>query len=412
VPFAFFASSIYLIIFLGYDPSFLLPYGADEIQSSILLAIPLFIMAGGIIETGGMGKRIINLVNSIVGKLKGGLGIATIVSCAIFGSISGSGSATMTTIGNIMLPRLEESGYPRGYSASLVASASVLGSFIPPSSLMILYGWISNQSVLAAFLSTVIPGIIFMILLSIITIFYLKNIEIKTVGPIDFKTRTKHIGKNTLSSLPVLILAFIVLGGIYGGFMTTTEAAGVSVIYSIPVGIWITKGLNGKNFYQVVVKSATMTGIIMLMLFASMILSRMLVTEHLPEKMTDLLLVISDNKIIILLLVNLVLVVIGMLMDDVSGVLLTTPILLPIVMDFGVDPIHFAAILSVNLGLGVVTPPSAPLLFLAGQLAGAKPIELFKPTAIIIAFAWLPVLAITTYFPELSLFLPKLLLDY
>ena len=412
VPFSFFATAIYLIFTKGYDPSFLLPYGFGGLSSTVLLAIPLFIMAGGLMEKGGMGDKIINLVEVIFGRLKGGLGIVTVISCAVFGAISGSGAATMTTIGTILLPRLEKAGYPPGFSASLVASASVLGMLIPPSSLMILFAWVSSQSVLAAFLSTIIPGLIMIFLLSIIYIIYLRNSNIKVVESVDIATKTKQISKGTMEAFPVILLAFIILGGIYGGIMTTTEAAGISVIYAIFVGFWLYKGLNGKSFLHILIRSATMTGVIMVMLFGSMILSRMFIMEDLPGKLTNLLLIVSENKIVILLMINLFLVIIGMLMDDVSGVLLSTPVLLPIAMNFGVDPIHFAAILSVNLGLGVVTPPAAPLLYLAGQMASAKINELMKPTTIIILFAWLPTLAITTYVPDVALFLPRLLLGY
>ncbi|HLR71175.1 MAG TPA: TRAP transporter large permease [Pseudogracilibacillus sp.] len=412
VPFSFFATAIYLIFTKGYDPSFLLPYGFGGLSSTVLLAIPLFIMAGGLMEKGGMGDKIINLVEVIFGRLKGGLGIVTVISCAVFGAISGSGAATMTTIGTILLPRLEKAGYPPGFSASLVASASVLGMLIPPSSLMILFAWVSSQSVLAAFLSTIIPGLIMIFFLSIINIIYLRNTNIKVVESVDIATKTKQISKGTMEAFPVILLAFIILGGIYGGIMTTTEAAGISVIYAIFVGFWLYKGLNGKSFLHILIRSATMTGVIMVMLFGSMILSRMFIMEDLPGKLTNLLLIVSENKIVILLMINLFLVIIGMLMDDVSGVLLSTPVLLPIAMNFGVDPIHFAAILSVNLGLGVVTPPAAPLLYLAGQMASAKINELMKPTTIIILFAWLPTLAITTYVPDVALFLPRLLLGY
>src|SRR5690625_1485441 len=175
VPFSFFLTSIYLIFTLDYDPSFLIPFGLSEMSTSILLAIPLFIMAGTLMQDGGMGDNIINLVEKLIGKIKGGLGIVTVVSCAVFGAISGSGAATMTTMGTVLLPRLHKSGYPRGFSASLIASSSVLGMLIPPSSLMILYAWISNQSVLAAFLSTIIPGIVLIICFSIINIFYMRN---------------------------------------------------------------------------------------------------------------------------------------------------------------------------------------------------------------------------------------------
>lgn len=412
VPFAFYAAVIYMIIVFDYEPSFLLPYGFNQMSSALLLAIPLFIMAGGLIEKGGMGDKIIDFLSVFLGNVKSGLGIVTIFSCAIFGAISGSSAATMTTIGTIMIPKLNDAGYPRGYSASLIASASVLGMLIPPSSLLILFAWISGQSVLAAFLSTIIPGIFLLIVLTIINIIYLKNENIETTGPLDFKTKTKKFGKTSLGAAPSLILAFIILGGIYGGFMTPTEAAGVSVLYSLIVGFVIHKKLNTRNISHVLVRSATMTGVIMVMIFGSMMLSRMLTMERLPTKMTELMLGITENKLIILLLINLILIVVGMLMDDTSGVLLSTPILLPIAVNFGVDPIHFAAILTVNMGFGHVTPPTSPLLFLAGNMAGAKTHELFKPTAIMILFAWLPTLAVTTYFPDLALFLPRLLLGY
>src|SRR5699024_2011212 len=313
VPFSFFATAIYLIFTKGYDPSFLLPYGFGGLSSTVLLAIPLFIMAGGLMEKGGMGDKIINLVEVIFGRLKGGLGIVTVISCAVFGAISGSGAATMTTIGTILLPRLEKAGYPPGFSASLVASASVLGMLIPPSSLMILFAWVSSQSVLAAFLSTIIPGLIMIFFLSIINIIYLRNTNIKVVESVDIATKTKQISKGTMEAFPVILLAFIILGGIYGGIMTTTEAAGISVIYAIFVGFWLYKGLNGKSFLHILIRSATMTGVIMVMLFGSMILSRMFIMEDLPGKLTNLLLIVSENKIVILLMINLFLVIIGML---------------------------------------------------------------------------------------------------
>ena len=177
IPLAFMASSIYLIFFAGYDPSFLIPYGYSKMNSIILLTIPLFIIAGALMDRGGIGEKLIRSVEKIVGRIKGGLGIATIVSCAVFGAVSGSSSATLSVIGGIMAPRLEEAGYDKGFYASLIASSGVLGILIPPSSLMILYAWIGNQSVLAAFLATTIPGIMLVILFSIITYFYAKKIQ-------------------------------------------------------------------------------------------------------------------------------------------------------------------------------------------------------------------------------------------
>lgn len=415
--FAFLGTTLFLVITLDYDPSFLLPYGYNELNSMVLLAIPLFIIAGKLMEYGGMGKVIIDWTELLVGKIKGGLGIVAVVACAIFGSISGSAMAALSTIGSIMFGKLEEKGYPKGFAAALVSNASVLGLLIPPSGIMILYSWLSNQSVLASFLSTIVPGIILLVLLSIINVVYMRNKKLApALAPVsDAKvkpgTKVKKFGIQTMVAVPGLIMPILVLGGIYSGIMTTTEAAAVAAFYAIPVGLWIYKGLKLKDFKKVFVDAATTTGIIMVMAFSIMILSRIYIMEKIPDHITDLLFSVSENKIVLLLMINVFMIIIGMLMDDVSGVLLSTPILYPIVVNMGVDPVHFAAILAVNLGMGNVTPPTAPLLYFGGQLAGAPINEMMKPTLVILLFGWLPTLLIVTYIPEVSLFLPNLLLD-
>ncbi|WP_090236220.1 TRAP transporter large permease [Lentibacillus halodurans] len=412
--FAFLGATLYLVISQDYDPSFLLPYGYSQLSSTVLLAIPLFIIAGKLMEYGGMGKVIIDWTEIIVGKVKGGLGIVTIFACAIFGSISGSAMAALSTIGSIMFGKLEERGYPRGYSASLVSNSSVLGLLIPPSGIMILYAWLSNQSVLASFLSTVIPGVILIVLLSIINIVYMRNKTLTSAPVLDTefnKYKSKRFGIKTVVAIPGLVMPILVLGGIYSGIMTTTEAAAVAAFYAIPIGLWVYKGLKFKDFKTVFVDAATTTGIIMVMVFAIMILSRIYVMEDIPELITNILFSVTENTILLMLMINVFMIIIGMLMDDVSGALLTTPILLPIVVNLGVDPVHFAAILAVNLGMGNITPPTAPLLYFGGQLAKAPINEMLKPTLIILLCAWLPTLIIVTYIPEVSLFLPNLLLD-
>lgn len=412
VPFVFIITTIYFIFTLGYDSSFLIPYGFSQLNNTVLLAIPLFIMAGRLMDTGGIAKRIVDFTETIVGKVKGGLGVVTVVACGIFGAISGSAAAALSSIGPVIMPRLVKSGYSRGFAASLISSASVLGLLIPPSAIMILYAWIGNQSVLRSFLATVIPGVILAILLSIINLIYMKkrNIDdsdIQMANEEPFFTRFRKTG---VAAIPGLLLPFIVLGGIYGGMMTPTEAAAVSVLYAIPVGFFVYKELNIKSLYNGLVDAAVTTGVIMIMLYAIMLLSRIFITEDVPGMLTSTLLSITDNKIVLLLMINLFLIIIGMLMDDVSAVLLSTPILLPLVVELGIDPIHFAAIIGVNLGLGLLTPPTAPLLYLGSRMGKTPVAEMLKPTLILIIFAWLPTLLITTYVPEVALFLPELLL--
>lgn len=414
VPFAFFASSFILVLTGGYDPSFLLPYGMAKGSSIILCAIPLFILAGGIMERADIGSSLVDWVQSFVGKVKGGLGVVMVVACGLFGAISGSGAATISCIGSIMLPRMHEAKYPKGHSTALIANAGVLGLLIPPSLTMILYSWVSGTSVLSAFLSTVIPGIMLIILFSIINIILLRNNqEIEVIeSSLPLKESMVVFGKRTTKALPAIIAPVIILGGIYGGLMTPTEAAAVACVYCIPVGIFIYRKLTREGFYDVLTSTAITSGVVLFMIISVQILSRLFVMENVPMKILAVLQMVSDNPIICMLIINILLVIIGMLMDDASSILLATPLLLPVVTAFGVDPIHFAAIIGVNIGMANVTPPCAPFLYLACRVGDTNVKDILKPTMTYILFAWIPVLLLVTYVPGFATWLPRLLLGY
>lgn len=408
IPFAFFAGTLTIIAVGGYsDFTFLLPYAYKQSSSIILMAIPLFIFAGSLMEKGGIGEALINLVEMFIGKIKGGLGPVMVVACGIFGAISGSGMATLSCIGSILLPRMFAAGYPRGWSCALISSASLLGLLIPPSLNMILYAFVGGQSVLACFFATVIPGIILIILFSVVfLVFVHKDPNIKVVTSYEGSYLTQ-LGKRTGRAIPALVAPLIILGGIYSGIMTPTEAAAVSVIYSIPVGFFIYKGLNLKTFRASLVESGTTAGVIMLMIFSVSMLARLYVMEDVPNTILNMLLAISENPKVLVIFINVFLVIVGMIMDDTSAILLTTPILLPVATALGIDPVHYAAILGVNLGLGCVTPPCAPFLYLGSRVGGTPVSEMLKPTMWIILLCWLPALIITTYIPDLALFLPR-----
>ena len=413
VAFAFLFGAIFLVIAQDYSPSFLLPYAVGQISSIILLTIPLFIMAGGLMQHGGIATRLIDIAETVLGRLKGGLGVVAVVAAGLFSSISGSTSATVSAIGTVMLPRLHSLGYPRGHSAALIANAGVLGILIPPSGLMIVYAWLGQVSVAAAFLATAIPGVIVMVLLSIINVVSLRKVEGLAVAPAQTPRRTaKVLAGRVWSGIPALMMPVIVLGGIYGGVMTPTEAAAVAVLYAVVVGFVIYRQLRPRLFFDTIVATAMRTGTIMVMLLGIAMLSRMFIMEDVPNTVLNALTGVSESPVAILLMVNLFMIIIGMLMDDTSAVVLTTPILLPVVTAVDVDPIHFAAIMGVNIGMGNVTPPTAPLLYLAGSIGDVKFSEMLGPTLRMITFAWLPTLAIVTYVPEVSLFLPRLLLGY
>ena len=407
---AFGAVLLFLAYTGGYDIVGYLPAGYWKMNSLVLLAIPLFMIAGAIMEKGKIAAPLVSLAELFIGHIKGGLSAAAVIASGIFGSISGSANATLTCIGGIMMPHLRKANYPEGLSAALIVSASPLGLLIPPSSSHILYAWVAQQSVLKAFLSTVIPGIILIILLIVTNQFALRKYkDIKlSEKPVDFKPQFKF---QMRQATPALFMPLIILGGIYGGIMTPTEAAGVAVVYSIPVAIYIYRGLTWRGLMETLTGAGITIGIVMTMIFMVLIVSRFLIFEDIPAMAEDLVYSVSSNPIIILLMVNLVMILIGMLMDDISGLLLSTPILLPIVVSVGVDPIHFAAILGVNLGMANVTPPTAPLLYLGAQVTNTPVSKMLGPTLLFIFFAWLPTLMLTTFIPELSLWLPDLLLS-
>ena len=407
LPFAFACAFMTLTVGYGYDINFLMAAGYGQLNSVVLLAIPLFILAGGIMEKGKIGGALIGFVQLFVGRFKHGLGTVSVVTCAVFGAISGSAAATLSCIGSMMEPRLTEAGYPKGHTAALLAAACPLGLLIPPSTAQILYAWSSAQSVLACFLATIIPGILLALLLCIVNYVCTRKLPIKISEPIPKGERVHYYVKNTVNAIPALIMPVIILGGIYSGIMTPTESAAISCLYAIPVAMFIYKGMTLKGLKETLIDTSASTGAVMVMFFMVMVFSKILTMENIPNKIAAGLLSLTDNYYLILLMVNLFMIIIGMLMDDTSGILLCTPLLVPIVTSIGVHPIHFAAILGVNLGMGNVTPPTAPMLYMSGRVCKAKTDQMLKPILIFIIFAYIPVLLLTTYVPAIATTIPK-----
>ena len=411
VPFCFMTAAIYMGIVYNFSFSFLLPGGYYALNSLTLLSVPFFIMAGALMSSSGIAERLTDFAQAFLGRMRGGMGAATIVACAIFGAISGTCSSAVACIGGIMIPRLEKLGYPRYYSVALVGCASVLGQLIPPSVPMILYAWVTQQSVAACFLATVIPGILTTFLMCIVNWFEVKKIETVRVEPqVPFSQKIQLIGRATKRGIWSLLMPVIILGGIYGGITTPTESAAIAVFYGILVGFLVHRELTPKVLGRALVDSSTTTGVCVLMLFFVSILAKVYTMQRIPQQLADFMMTISENKMVLLLLVNVFLLIIGMLMDDFSGTMLSAPLLLPLMVAIGVHPVHFAAIMGTNLGLGNVTPPCAPILYLAGRIGGASIDEYFKPALKFMIFAQVPVILLTTYIPGLSMWLPRLVM--
>jgi tripartite ATP-independent transporter DctM subunit len=329
VPFCFMASALYMGVVYFPDFSFLTSVGFRGLNSLTLLSIPFFIMAGSLMSSAGIAERLTGFANSMLGRIRGGMGAATIVACAIFGAISGTCSSAVACIGSIMIPRLEELGYPRSYSTAMVSCASVLGQLIPPSVPMILYGWVTQQSVAACFLATVVPGLILMTIFCVINYFMCKKFPtIKVDPPLPARERNREIGRALKRGVWSLLMPVIILGGIYGGITTPTESAAVAVAYSILVGFFIHMELKIKTLWKAFCVSATTSGVICLMLFFVTILGRIYTMQQVPMKIANFLIGFSDNKYVILLMVNVFLIIIGMLMDYLSGTMLVAPLLI------------------------------------------------------------------------------------
>ncbi|MBI5166525.1 MAG: TRAP transporter large permease [candidate division NC10 bacterium] len=411
VPFCFMAAVLFLVVVHGYSFEFLLPIAFYSLNSLTLLSVPFFIMAGGLMGSSGLAERLANIATARVGRFRGGLGGATVVACAIFGAIAGLCSAAVAAIGSIMIPRMEREGYPRGHATGLVTCASVLAQLIPPSVPMILFAWVTRLSVAAAFLSTIGPGILLVVIYIFLNWLMCRRIPTIKVRPrVGLWQQAKEVGDATIRGILALVGALIILGGIYGGFTTPTEAATLAVVYTIFVGLLVYRSLTFRELGRTLFTTATTTGVIILMLFFVMMLSRIYTMENVPQRLIQFMTGISENKYVILAMVNVFLIIIGMLMDDFSGTLLSAPLLLPLIKHIGVNPYHFAAIMGTNLGLGNVTPPCAPILYLGGRMANCSFDKYIKPALIFMVFGSLPVVIITTYWPGLSLFLPRLIM--
>lgn len=406
VAIAFGAMALFFVNVFDVSSAMLVPTAFSQVKSVVLLSIPFFILIGNLMSSGGLAARLIAFVNSIAGYVKGGLGAVAVIACALFGSIAGSCSAAVAAIGTVIIPQMEKNGYPRSYATALVACSSILGQLIPPSISGILYALLTYQSIPGCWLATVGPGILTVIIFCALNFFLVRKMPITVVPPTDFVTRVKEFGGSTKKASLALLLPVLLLGSIYGGFATPTEAACLAVLYVMLISRYAHREISWPGIGRSIIGAASTTGSLVIMLFFIMINTRILVFEQLPQEMARYIMDFSTNKYVILLIINIFLLIIGMIMDDISGTVLAASLLYPIVTDLGVPPFHFAAILGVNLGLGNVTPPTAPILYLAGHIGHCKVGEYIKEALIFMVFGLVPVILATTYWPALSLFLP------
>jgi len=402
----------YLVWIYDVGTTTLLLQGFRSLNSVILLALPLFVLAGYLMQSGGVASRLIGFMAMALNGRKGGLGGAMVLSSGIFGAISGTATAAVASIGTIMIDPLAERGYPRGYSSSLLGLSSLLGILIPPSITLILFGVVTRQSITALFAATTVPGLLLMVGL----IAYNKYMTSKLLkdtperrAALEQQNSGETRLKVTFKAIPALTMPVIILGGIYGGIFTPTEAAAVALAYAILIGFFVYRDLTFAKFRRSLIEAGETTGTIILILLFSFMIGRIMVAEGVPQDLTRAVSSLTDNTILILILVNLFLIFVGMIMDDLSVTVVIAPLFMPLMIEVGVDPVHFASIVACSVVIGANSPPVAPILYMACRIGKVPIHNAVMPAIYMILFVALPVMLLVTFVPALSLALPKLL---
>ncbi len=376
---------------------------ATGLNSFTLLAIPLFILAGQLMNTGGIANRLIEFAKVLVGRLPGGLAVVNVLANMLFGAISGSAGAAASAIGTIMHPRMKEEGYDENFSAAVNITSATTGLVIPPSNILIIYSLASGGvSIAALFLAGYLPGVLTGLALIGFATAYAYRHNYPTGEPVPLGVGIRKF----LAALPSLLLLVIILGGIVAGIFTATEASGVAVIYCLVLA-FIYREIKVSDLPGILIRTTLTTCIVLLMVAASIGLSWVMAYEEIPQNVSAALLTLSDSPILILLIINVILLFVGVFMDMTPAVLIFTPIFLPVVtQQLGIDPVHFGIILIVNLCVGLCTPPVGTVLFIGCSVANIKIQSVVRPLLPFFV-AMIAVLLLVTYIPEISLWLPR-----
>jgi C4-dicarboxylate transporter DctM subunit len=397
-----FALSITTVIFLllkGTAPLSVVPLNLFSGASSFpLLAIPLFILAGGLMETSGISLRLVNLANSLVGFIRGGLAMVTVVATMIQSEISGSSVADAAAIGNVVIPAMEKRGYPRALSAAIVSNAASAAILIPPSIPMIIYAWMAEVSVAKLFFAGFLPGFIACVSMMGLSYYYARKYQL----PVEQRFSLRLVGKSTAEAFWALFIPVVIWGGIFLGVATATEVAALAVVAAFFIGALIYRDLPVREITRVLRDSTGQTAVVMLIVASSAVLGWFLTSEQIPQKFARMILETTSNKYAILLFLNIFFFIAGMFLHSAAAIILIIPIVMPLIRQIGVDPIHFGIIVTINLGVGQQTPPVATVLFTTAAIARLPFWDVFKagwPFTVVLALVTL----LVTYVPWISL---------
>ncbi|TVS04792.1 MAG: TRAP transporter large permease [Rhodobacteraceae bacterium] len=408
VPVAWSFAGVLLYLVWAYEANTatLLLQGYRSLDSVILLALPLFVLAGYLMQSGGIAQRLIAFIERMMRGRKGGLGASMVMSSTVFGAISGTATAAIASVGTIMIDPLAQRGYERGYSSALLGLSSLIGILIPPSITLILFGVVTRQSITALFAATLVPGLMLALGLILFNRIVFRNKPEGTGLPLEKDSTTLGL---TWRALPGLALPFIILGGIYGGYFTPTEAAAIAVVFATLIGFFIYRDLTFRKFRDSLVAAGETTGTIILILLFSFMIGRILAFEGVPQDLTRAVSLITDERILVLLMVNLFLILVGMVMDDLSVTVVIAPLFMPLMELHGVNPVHYGAIVACSVVIGANSPPVAPCLYMACRIGKVSVHHSIKPAIMMILTVAVPVALLVTFIPAFSLWLPRLL---
>jgi len=399
IGFALSIATILAILWTGAVSLSVVPLSLFSGASSFpLLAIPLFILAGGLMETSGISQRLVNLAQSLVGFIRGGLAMVTVVATMIQSEISGSSVADAAAIGKVVIPAMEKRGYPRALSAAIVSNAASAAILIPPSIPMIIYAWMAEVSIAKLFFAGFLPGIIACVSMMGLCYYYARKYKL----PVEQKFSIRDVGRSTVNAFWALFIPIVIWVGILGGIATATEVAALAVLAAVVIGLFIYRELKGRETLQILRESVGQTAAVMLIVASSAVLGWFLTSEQVPQKFAKMILETTSNQFLILLLLNLFFFVAGMFLHSAAAIILIVPIVLPLVRQIGVDPIHFGIIVTINLGVGQQTPPVATVLFTTAAIAKLSFWEVFRvgwPFTLVLALVTL----LVTYVPWISL---------
>lgn len=398
------AAAITLVLTTSISPNLIAQNAFAGLDSFTLLAIPFFVLVGSLMQYGGISRRLLDLANSLVGHVIGGLSMVTTVTCMFFSAISGSGPATVSAIGTFMIPEMKEKGYSSAFACAITACGGSIGVIIPPSIPFVIYAVATGCSISDLFIAGIVPGIFIGIGLMTASYFIAKKNGWKGS---DEKPQIKTVWKAFCDAIWALFVPIIILGGIYAGVFSPTEAAVAGVVYAFFVGLVVYRELKWKEIYASLIESALISGTVVFMVGLSTSFAQILTMKQVPLRLGEFLFSISDNLIVIMLIINVLLLIIGCVLDNISATIVLAPILLPIVMKMGMDPVHFGIIMTMNLAIGFVTPPYGINLFVASNI-GKEPIEKIAGYALPLIGVMIVVLLFTTFVPEVSLGLGKL----